>query len=170
MLRIITIAIFTIVVFAPAKAIDFPTEVRDTILPRVFQIGDYEAVYDILLKESEVVLLSACDDNMTAAFDKWKQMLEAIEDYSDEVDYNLYGVKLWVNVFFNKDGSVQHFAYYFKPVSKFIDTKEFNRFMESFLKNYRIPFQYHEQFSHYGTAAFPVVPRVLPRKKKKKKP
>lgn len=165
MLRLFYLGVLLCFSFALAKANPDTLTKRDTILPTVFQIGEYENVYDLLLEEYETLLLSACDQSMTDAFNKWKIMLLDMEQYSEEVDYDLKGIKLWVNVFWNGDGTIRHFAYYLKPVSRNVDTQELNNFLESFAKFYRFPHQYHEQFSHYGTAAFPLLPKLYQKNK-----
>lgn len=129
---------------------------RDTILPKVFIIGHYENLYENLLLDYETLLLTACDEDMGSAFKKWTGFLKEMTVYSEEVNYNLKGVKLWINVFFNADGKVDYLAYYLKPISKNLDRTELNQFLESFIKRYRFPLQHHERYSHHGTATFPL--------------
>ena len=168
MLRLFGISLFFCCSFACAKAADFTQISRDTILPTVFRIGEYEAVYDELLIEYETLLLSACDHSMTDAFNKWKSMLLDMEKYSEDVGYDLKGTKLWVNVFWNADGTIRHFAYYLKPVSRNLDLQELNAFLESFVRYYRFPLEHHTQYSHYGTAMFPLLPNKHLKKRYKK--
>ena len=127
----------------------------DTLAPKVFKIGEYEAQYEKLMSEHEILLLSACNDDMNIAFEKWQGMLQAMEQHSDQVNYDLKGVKMWLNIFWEEDGSIRNIAYYLKPNSRNVDTDKLSLFFISFMNNYQFPLVVGERYSHYGIAAFP---------------
>ncbi len=161
------LTLFAYLIFLPIsgfswmKQIESP--VQDTPLPKVFLIGEHEAEYDKLLNNHDALLLTVCDNDMDIAFNKWSSMLREMEAYSDQIGFDLKGVKLWLNVFWEADGRIKHIAYYLKPISKNIDTAELNAFFSSFMRNYQFPLVAKERYSHYGSAAFPQFPlRVSP--------
>ncbi|MFK7807593.1 MAG: hypothetical protein AB8F74_07345 [Saprospiraceae bacterium] len=128
---------------------------KDTVAPKVFIIGDYEKQYQDLLSEHEMLLLTACDNDMNVAFEKWQGMLLAMEEHSEAVKYDLRGLKMWLNIFWDEDGTVNHIAYYLKPNSRNADTERLTMFFRDFMNNYRFPLIVGEKFSHYGMATFP---------------
>lgn len=127
----------------------------DTLAPKVFMIGEHERQYEHLMGEYSMLLLTACDNDMNFAFNKWQGMLAAMESHAESIDYDLKGVKLWLNVFWEEGGGIKHIAYYLKPTSRNVDTEKLTMFFISFVNNYTFPLMVGENFSHYGMAAFP---------------
>lgn len=133
----------------------------DTILPTVFLIGEFENQYAEAIQSYETLLLTACENDMDEAYSKWVSMLEEMEAYSEEINFDLKGLKVWFNIFWEPNGNISHLAYYLKPVSKNIDLEELNAFFKSFINNYRFPLVFDKKYSHYGTASFPVFARII---------
>ncbi len=129
------------------------------VLPSVFVMGEYEEQFNSLMQEHEALLLSECDNDMDIAFEKWLSMLKEMEAYSEIIEYDLKGIKMWLNVFWDKNGTVDHIAYHLKPNSRNIDIEELTAFFVSFINNYKFPLVTDEKFSHYGSAAFPTFAR-----------
>ena len=127
----------------------------DTLAPKVFIIGDYEKQYQDLLAEHDMLLLTACDNDMNVAFEKWQGMLLAMEEHAEAINYDLKGLKMWLNIFWDEDGAVNHIAYYLKPNSRNADTEKLTMYFTDFMNNYRFPLIVGEKFSHYGMAGFP---------------
>jgi len=130
----------------------------DTILPPVFLIGEYENQYNEAVQDYETLLFTVCDFDMDKAFSKWQSMLMEMNAFAVSNDVNLDGVKVWFNVFLEKDGQISHLAYYLKPMSKNIDDALLNALLKEFIKNYKFPLLSKDKYSHYGTASFPVHP------------
>ena len=137
-------------------------------MPRVFLLGEYETAFEKLTADHSTMLLEACGDDIDVAFEKWFGMIKEMEAHSEAVNYDLKGVKVWLNIFWDEDGSVKHLAYYLKPNSKNVDLEKLNLFFQDFLNNYTFPFQHDKKFSHYGSATFPTVPRRIQQTAKKK--
>jgi len=131
---------------------------RDTVLPPVFLIGEYENQYNELIEDYETLLFTVCDFDMDVAFSKWQSMLTEMDSFAKLNDVNLDGVKVWLNVFLDSTGKITHLAYYLKPMSKNIENAELSAFFKTFIKNYRFPLLSKGNYSHYGTASFPVHP------------
>ncbi len=150
---------------APLAAQAPQSVVSQQALPKVFILGEHESAYEQLNVEYQTLLLSACGDDMKLAFKKWRSMLEEMEVFADEIDYEIKGIQLWLNVFWNNDGSIEHIAFHLKPSSRNVDVVEVAAFLSSFMNHYKFPLVYDDKFTHYGSAAFPVSPRRVDKKK-----
>ena len=134
---------------------------NDTTPPKVFILGEHEDAYEQLNIDYSVMLLTACNGDMDLAYQKWLSMLNEMEAYATLINYDIKGVKVWLNVFWNEDGTVKHVAYHLKQNSRNIDTAEFTAFLVSFINRYKFPLISDENYSHYGSASFPTQPRKL---------
>lgn len=128
---------------------------KDTLLPKVFIIGEYERQYEELMEEHNTLLLTACDNDMNVAFEKWQEMLVGMEEQAELIDYDLKGIKMWLNIFWEGDGSIKHIAYYLKPNSRNVDTDKLSMFFINFINHYQFPVSTRKKFAHYGMASFP---------------
>jgi len=126
-------------------------------LPKVFEIGEFEASYNLLSSEYQTLLLDACDDNMEMAYGKWVSMLREMELFADQVSFDIKGGKLWLNVFFTSDGSIEYIGYSLKPISKEIEKEQIEDFLAAFTENFQFPLHISKKFAHYGSAAFPIM-------------
>ncbi|MEM9918375.1 MAG: hypothetical protein AAF990_09790 [Bacteroidota bacterium] len=131
----------------------------DTVLPKAFLIGEHEAAFEKLSIQHSTMLLSACGDDMDAAYGKWWSMIQEMEAYSNLIGYDLKGIRAWLNIFWEKDGRIRHIAYYLKPSSKLVDLQELTAFFTSFMNHYSFPLITDARYSHYGSASFPTSPR-----------
>ncbi len=134
---------------------------NDTTPPKVFILGEHEKAYEQLNLNYSVMLLTACNGDMDFAYKKWLSMLNEMEAYGTLINYDIKGVKVWLNVFWNVDGTVKHIAYHLKQNSRNIDTAEFTAFLSSFINHYKFPLVTDKKYSHYGSASFPTHPRKL---------
>jgi len=160
--------LLTIFSFSTAKGMNGMHVERDSIMPKVFLIGEYENDYNNLLLDYETLLFAACDFDMNVAYDKWMSMLREMEAYATDINFDLKGTKLWLNVFWEKDGTIKHVAYYLKPISRNVDTAELSAFFSSFMNNYTFPLVIDKSYSHYGSASFPLFPVRIEDESKKK--
>jgi hypothetical protein len=134
---------------------------NDTTPPKVFILGEHEKAYEQLNLEYSIMLLTACKGNMENAYQKWLSMLNEMEAYATLINYDIKGVKVWLNVFWKEDGTIKHIAYHLKQNSRNIDTAEFTAFLSSFINHYKFPLVTDQKYSHYGSAAFPTHPKKL---------
>ena len=136
-------------------------------LPKVFQIGEYEDQYGLLYETYHDILLSVCGDDMTLAFDKWMDMIAEMEAYAQQIDFDLNGVKIWLKVFWNEDGTIQHISFYRKPNSINVDVAEMSAFLSSFMNRYKMPINTNLKFTHNGSAQFPtdLIPALSQKRK-----
>lgn len=119
--------------------------------PPVFNIGEHEE----LVIEYDNLLLQACDNDINVAYQSWMHMLASMESHANSIGYDILGVKMWLQVFWDEDGSIEHIAYFLKPNSRNIDTEELNWFLTSFIDSYILPVKADKKFNHYASASFP---------------
>ncbi len=125
-------------------------------LPTVFMLGEYETNYDELVQTYPQSMLEACDCSKEDAFTKWIGMLNELDIYARKQNVDIRGVKLWLHVFYNNDGSVKHIAYHLRPNSRQLDTEVLAPLLEGFARQYRFPITGEAGYAHYSTGAFPV--------------
>ena len=130
-------------------------------LPSVFLIGEFEEEYERLSINCERKLLNNSGESMELAYAKWMRLLSDIEGYSDQMNFDLKGIKIWINVFWNSDGTIKHLVYYPKPNSKNMDFDELTVFLDTFLAQYQSPFSDEVCFSHNGSANFPIYAKLF---------
>jgi hypothetical protein len=133
-----------------------PTPVLDT-LPRVFLLGVYDGDFEQLKEQYSMSLVQACRSDMEMAYYNWIQMLQHLESYGKTQKFDLDGVKIWLYAFWNKDGSIQHLAFYLKQNSRNIDKTAFATFLDGFCSQYKSPIKAEKNFSNYSSASFPVM-------------
>jgi hypothetical protein len=131
---------------------------QSTPIPKVFLLGQHESAYNQLAIEYSKLLLEACENNLLQAHEKWQSMLMEMQAYSEQIDFNINGVKVWIHVFWKADGTIAHIGYYLKPQSRNINTAELTAFFKSFSNHYQFPLIEAKNYSHYGSASFPVKP------------
>ena len=125
-------------------------------LPTVFVLGEHESTYDELVQSYPQSLLEACACGNEAAFAKWVGMLNELDVYARKQSVDIRGVKLWMHVFYNGDGSIKHIAYHLRPNSRQIEADVIAPVLEGFARQYRFPVTGETGFAHYSTGAFPV--------------
>jgi len=123
-------------------------------LPGILLMGDHAEEFS-LVKSRSISLLEVCGANLEIAYSKWMHMVEEMDLEAAKQNFDLKGVKIWLNVIWNQDGSIQHLAFFLKPGSRQIDISGLNDFLAYFKGTYRMPIQSAGDFTHYGSAAFP---------------
>ena len=124
-------------------------------LPQVFLIGEYENLYEGLYQKYPGILLHQTGNDMDEAFHKWLHMLYAMEVHADKLEYDLKGIKVWLQVFYNQSGKVDHILFFKKPLSRNIPDAELVAFFRSFIRDYQLPIDALQNFNHSGSASFP---------------
>lgn len=149
---------FLMIGFHPEPAVSQPTT---DALPKVFLIGQFQEEYEQLNVECDRTLLSNCDESMEVAYYKWMGLLTEIEKYSEQVGFDIKGVKLYINVYWNSDGSIKHLVYYLKTNSKNMNLDELTDFFDSFTAQYKPIIVDQVCFSHNGSANFPIYAKLF---------
>ena len=133
------------------------SEIRQTKQPKVFLIGEQPQVFEDLSISYDKLLLDVCDDDMNKAYGKWVDMLQEMEKHATDINFDIKGVKLWLKVFWEKDGTIAHIGYHLKPDSKNVKTKYLSAFLKSFSQNYKTRCEAEVRFSQYSSASFPTM-------------
>jgi hypothetical protein len=126
-----------------------------TFNPKVFLVGENDENYAEVTKNYEESLLSVSNDSMDVAYLNWMWLMKDIEDYAKKTNYDVNGLKIWLNVFWNKSGKIEVISYYPKPNCKNIEFEKFSLFIIDFMKNYKPRLHAKLNFAHYGSAKFP---------------
>ena len=124
-------------------------------IPQVFMIGEYSEYYADLSLDHPDILLSVFQNDMDFAFEKWAGMLVEMEHYSEEIEYDIKGLKIWFNIYFNPDGTIKYLAFFPKPNSRNIPVEELTAFFKNFAKVYKMNVTTENGFQHSASAAFP---------------
>jgi len=124
--------------------------------PMVSLIGYDEVGYEQAISECPSLLLEVAGNSMDNAYKLWIDMLSEIETSASESGVDLKGAKIWINLFWESDGSIKKVVYYPKPKSKNMDFSQVTNVLEKISKNYNLPIGHTGCFSHFGSASFPV--------------
>ena len=130
-------------------------DLNKVMLPKAFALNEYEVAASAYANDYHHIL-EVCDNNMELAFEKWLNMLVAIEANAQQEGIDLKGVKMWMKVYFKESGKIDHIGYYLKPDSKNISSDVLNPLFERFIKKYQFPLETDKKFLHYTVASFPV--------------
>ncbi len=122
---------------------------------RAFLIGENEEHFELLVTEHSEQLLNVCNNSMDKAYDAWVNLLKDLEGFAEDRNFDLKGTKIWINVFWNTDGSIRNIVYYPKPNSKNMDFSLLSSFLADFVASYQFALTNDKPFSHYGSASFP---------------
>ena len=139
------------------KSIELEESMGDS-LPAVFMIGQFSDPFE-KLNSSAHTLLEVSQNDVYLAYDKWLDMLSELSSTAEHLGFNLKDTKFWYSVYWNKDGTIRHFAYYPKSGSASIDHDAFKNLVTTFMANYKMPISADAAFYNYGSVAFPLPTR-----------
>ena len=129
--------------------------------PAVFLINDNPSAFEKLTVKYSTPLLGVCNYDMDSAYVKWIDFIVNVEEFATENDFDIKGVKMWIKVFWNKEGKIEHIAYHLKPKSRNINTDSLSDFFERFITEYQFPLTAETGFSHYAVASYPTFYRPV---------
>lgn len=138
-------------------AIAQTSDIADAELPKVFLLGEYESQYNQLIEQYEISLLTVCKNDMPKAFKKWMSMNQEIEVYANQIEFDMNGLRLWLHIFWEKDGTIKHIGYHLRPNSRNIQLEDLTAFFSSFCNHYKFPLTAETGYQHYSFAQFPMV-------------
>ena len=135
------------------------TKQQEETIPKVSLLGEYESLFADLSPSHGGILLNVSGNDMDLAYDRWMEMLGAMEDYSEEINYDIRGVKTYMHVFWNADGTIAHLAFFPKANSRNVPIAELKAFFSGFVKEYQMQITAETGFNHYASGSFPVFDR-----------
>ena len=124
-------------------------------VPSVFLIGQYEDQYLALSQQYPASFLSVYHDDIDRAYRSWTNILMDMEDYAGQINFDIKGIKLWINLYFNPDGTISHLAFFPKPNSRNVPDDYLTAFFKNFVRNYRLQVKAEKGFQNSASAAFP---------------
>jgi hypothetical protein len=126
-------------------------------LPVVFLLGQDEAAYEKLSVEHPRNLLVISGNDTGKALNNWLEFIKAIQEHAEAVKFDINGLKVFLHVFWNEDGSIRHIGYFVKPDSRNFKPEELRAFFGTFTRAYKPKFTSDKKFSHYTSANFPTL-------------
>jgi hypothetical protein len=129
--------------------------VQQPSIPQVFVIGEYEDQYLDLSQTHPAVFMAVYGNDIDKAYQGWSEFLMDMEDYALDQSFDLKGVKLWLNLYFNADGTISNLAFFHKPNSRNVPDDELTVFFQKFVRQYRLPKSFDKGFQHSASASFP---------------
>ena len=146
---------FALVILGFMSTVSISAQVDIDHMPKAFIVGEYEELYESLVVEHNELLLTVCSNSMDKAYENWVHLLSDLERYAEDQGFDIKGTKIWINFFWNTDGTIKHIVYYPKPNSKNMDFQLLSDFLSGFADNYQFILTNEKPFSHYGSASFP---------------
>lgn len=125
-------------------------------LGKVFELGNQEKAYEALTTSYSQSLLEAVDNDIEQALDKWLDLMNRMEDYSERINYDIKGLRVWFHIFWAPDGTIDHIGYLMRDDSRNFDPVELAAFLKSFAAREKIDIKSNKQFSFYTGSTFPV--------------
>ena len=126
-------------------------------VPAVFVLGEDEAAYERLSNTFPRTLLAVSSNDLAAALKYWLELMGEIDRYSKTINFEIKGMKLWLHVFWNEDGTIAHIGFFFLPNSRNFKVEEVKAFFASFMRQYKPVLKSDRKFSHYTSVSFPVL-------------
>ena len=125
-------------------------------LRKAFILGENEEQYDAMRVEYARTLLIVNDNDPEKALTTWFKLLKDIEAYAEKIGYSLNGVKLYMNVFWNTDGTIDHIGILPMNDSKNIKHENLVAIFASFIRQHTPEdLGSDKKYSHYTTVNFP---------------
>lgn len=131
------------------------SHVQSTGLPEVFLIGEHEDRYLELSEQHPGMFMTVFNNNLDQAYKGWSEFLMDIEDYAADLKFDIKGAKLWMNIYFNPDGTISNLAFFPKPNSRNIPEEQLTAFFKNFVRQYRFLETSDKGFQHSASASFP---------------
>jgi hypothetical protein len=126
-------------------------------MPAVFVLGEDEAAYEKLAAAHPRALLAVSGNDFEMALRHWLQLMGEVERYSNTINFDIKGMKLWLHVFWNEDGSIAHIGFFFLPNSRNFKPEEVKAFFSGFIRQYKPVLKSDRKFNHYTSVSFPVL-------------
>ncbi len=122
----------------------------------VFFIGDQQDFYHEITANYSASLLDVCNNSMTQSYEIWSNTMKDIESYCMDQGFDIKGTKLWINLFWDKDGKLDNIVFHEKPNSILLDYEKLRTLLSQYIKVAQKGLPYKARYSHYGTISFPV--------------
>lgn len=126
-------------------------------LSPAFLLGEDEASYEKLCEGHPRTLLAVSNNDIDLALKNWFSFLRSVDNYAKTINFDMKGLKVWLHVFWNGDGSLSHIGFFIMPNSRNVKPEELKALFSGFIRQYKPTLSSDRSFSHYTSAAFPLV-------------
>lgn len=126
-------------------------------LPVAFLLGQDEAAYEKLNVAHPRNLLMVSGNDTGKALNNWLEFLKSMQEHAENVKFDINGLKVFLHVFWNEDGTIAHIGYFVKSDSRNFKPEELRAFFGTFVRAYKPMVTSDKKFSHYTTANFPTL-------------
>ena len=134
-----------------------PSQTSAQNFPPVFILGDDETTYEKLTATFPRTLLAVSSNDLEEALKNWVSLMGEIERYSKAINFEIKGMKVWLHVFWNEDGTIAHIGFFFLPNSRNFVVEEVKAFFSGFIRQYKPVLTSDRNFSHYTSVSFPIL-------------
>lgn len=135
------------------------SQVHQQALPTVIEASQHSALLEQLSSTYRASLFSASDTNFVQTVQNWRLFLVSMEEYAEEINFDLKGIKVWLKIFWAKDGTIDHIAYILSDRSINIAPTDWEAFLRSFMRNRKIAVSHQRRFSYDSRVFFPLTYR-----------
>jgi hypothetical protein len=142
---------------AVACTISLPVAHAQEALPPSFLLGEDESAYEKLCEAHPRTLIGVSNNDIDAALKNWFGLVKSIEAYAGSVNFKVDGLRVWLHVFWNTDGKIDHIGFFLMPNSRFFKEEELKALLSGFIRQYKPVLNSDRPFSHYTSASFPVL-------------
>lgn len=111
---------------------------------------------DELSGQYQSSLFSASNADFAQTVHNWRLFLLSMQEYAASIDFDIKGVKVWLKIYWAKDGSIDHIAYILSDRSININPQDWEAFLRSFMRNYKLPITHIKPFSYENPISFPL--------------
>jgi hypothetical protein len=118
-------------------------------------MGEFEREYEKTKESYTTTLLGTCNGNTDLAFEKWMRLMLTMEAYAKDINYDINGIKMWIEVGCEPDGNIKYLSYALKPNSRFVEENELTGFLTSFVMKYKFSTT-SQRFFINTHASFPI--------------
>ena len=153
--------VFSLLLISMSLSAQKSIEHEERNTPIAFQISQEPDIFENLSATYNKGLLDVCENDIKKAHQEWSSMLSEIEAFAATQNFDINGVKMWLKVFWNADGSIEHIAFHLKPSSKNIDRVKMQNFLEDFANSYGNNLKSTFSYSQYSSASFPTLPQLI---------
>ena len=125
-------------------------------IPKIIDGAQNGPLLEELNSTYKASLFSASEADFAKTIHNWRLFLLSMQEYAESIDVDLKGVKVWLKIYWAKDGSIDHIAYMLSDRSININPQDWEAFLRSFMRNHKIPLMHKQRFSYENPVSFPL--------------
>ena len=125
-------------------------------VPKIIEGTQNGPLLEELNGQYKASLFSASERDFAKTIHNWRLFLLSMQEYAASINFDLKGVKIWLKVYWAKDGSIEHMAYILSDRSINVDPSDLEGFLRSFMRNYKLPLVHKQRFAYDSQVLFPL--------------